>query len=221
MKKPHVSVLAAVFVFISAMLVRPAIALRAGSTADTTVMVTVPAEIKGKVDTKDAKTGDTITAKTLNAVKLGDSTLIPKGSILSGKVVHVCSRAAGNGTASLDVLFNQVQPGKKAAPVTVHGLLIAIAPRPSLSDAGPSTSDLPMVGAEQGIALAAAGTSSSSEVYSVKHTGDNAGIPMGSSLHGVALAGANDTAPGRLTSSKEDIKLESGMRIGVRMIYNK
>src|ERR1700683_3077230 len=85
-----------------------------------------------KLDTKKSKAGDPVTAKTLNPLKLNDGTVLPRGTILTGKVTQVQSKSSGN--ATLAIIFNQLETAKGAAPIPVHGLLAAVAPAPSLSD---------------------------------------------------------------------------------------
>lgn len=202
MRKLPVLMLAAMIALMGSIVSRPAIAQTAQATS-------VAAELKSKVDTKSAKVGDTVTAKTMADVTVG-TMKVPKGSTLMGKVSQVQSKSAGAGTATLLIVFDQVQPGKKAAPMAIHGVLVAVAPRPSMSDAGPSTSALPMASTRSvGAFDAQTGASDSG----------NSGmgsLPMGSSMHGVTLAAANDKTSGVLTSDK-DIKLDGGTRIGVQL----
>lgn len=123
---------------------RPAIAQQMGGTVYPTADHPLFAEVKNRLDTKSAKVGDTITAKTLSELPLKDGAKVPKGAILSGKVIEVQSKSAGSGTASMTVLFDQIQASKKASPMAIHGILVAVAPKPNLSDAGPDSSALPL-----------------------------------------------------------------------------
>ena len=101
----------------------------------------VLSSLTSKVDTKKSKVGDTVTAKTLNPLQLTDGTTLPPGTKLVGKVTQVQPKSSG--TATVAIVFTEVDK-KGGAPMPVHGLLAAVAPEPSLSDAGGSTNDLPM-----------------------------------------------------------------------------
>jgi hypothetical protein len=187
----------------------PAFALQAGSSAYPTASSALSAEITTKLDTKSATVGEAVTAKTLASTTLGNGTTIPRGAILNGKVTAVQSKSSGGGTASVTISFDQVLPKKKASPIAIHGMLVGVAPRPSLSDAGASAASLPTA-------------STRSQATTASETGqgfDNAGangetVAMGSSLKNVTLAS------GTLTSSHGDIKVERGARIAVALQGN-
>lgn len=59
---------------------------------------TVSGELRSKLDTKTAKTGDDVVIETSSTVKTADGTEIPKGSRLTGHVVAV--KASANGATS-------------------------------------------------------------------------------------------------------------------------
>jgi len=163
-----------------------------------------------KLDTRKSKVGDPVTARTLNPLKLNDGTILPRGTVITGKVTQVSS-SSGSGS-TLAIIFTQLVTTKGATPMPVHGLLAAIAPAPNLSDAGASTSDLPMgSGGDPGGRLAAmTGTSIS---------GENAMLPpiaAGSAVRGVMLSPI-PAADGStvIQSTQKDIKLENGTRLEI------
>ena len=174
----------------------------------------VLAELTSKLDTKSAKVDDVVTAKTIADLKMADGTTLAKGSKLSGKVTQVASKAAGNGTASVSILFDQAAiKGGESKPI--HGVLVAIAPRPSLSDEGASSSALPAA-------------STRSVASTTQETGAGLGpasvigassMPSGSSVKGVQLDGnLNADGSASLHSTDKDIRLESGMRVEVGLM---
>lgn len=183
-----------------------------GST-DVTAKEPVAAELKTKLDTKKAKVGDPVSAKTTAPTQLSNGMSIPKGSMLSGKVSEAQSKAAGNGTASLELIFDQLQAGKNGAPVAIHGVLVGVAPKANLSDAGASSGSLPL------------GSTHSQATFAGKvgqdvdnTSGGGASVPTGSNVRDVTLAAPDDgKAPGTLTSSKKDFKLDSGAQIAVQL----
>jgi hypothetical protein len=162
-----------------------------------------------KLDTKKSNVGDPVTAKTLNPLKLNDGSVLPVGSILAGKVTKVQPKSSGG--AVLAVNFDRVEK-KDSGTMPVHGLLVAVAPAPTLSDGGGSTNDLPLGsgGDSKGRIAAATGTSVS---------GDSNALPPiqpGSSIRGVTL-GTMPSSDGSsvLQSTEKDIKLENGTRLEI------
>ncbi len=113
------------------------------------------AELTSKLDTKSAKVGDAVMAKTVADLKMTDGSIIPKGSKLEGRVTQVESKAAGNGNVSLGILFDQLDV-KGGHQKPIHGVLVAIAPRPSLSDQEASSGSLPQGSTRNVGAMAAA-----------------------------------------------------------------
>ncbi len=187
----------------------PAFALQSGSSAYPIASSALSAEITSKLDTKNATVGEAVTAKTLTETTLANGTTIPKGAILDGKVTAVQSKSSGAGTASVTVSFNQVLPKKKTSPIAIHGVLVGVAPKPSLSDSGPNAANLPT-------------GSTKNQMMTTSETGqgfDNSGsaeetVATGSSLKNVTLES------GTLRSSHGDIKLDHGTRIAVALQAN-
>jgi hypothetical protein len=165
--------------------------------------------LTSKVDTKKSKVGDTVTAKTLNPLQLTDGTTLPPGTKLVGKVTQVQAKSSGG--ATLGIVFTEVDK-KGAAPMPVHGLLAAVAPEPSMSDAGGSTNDLPMGhGGSQAQAAAVTGSNIKTSSTAVLPS-----IEPGSTIKGVTLS-PTPSADGSsvLQSSEKDFKLDSGTRLEV------
>jgi hypothetical protein len=183
----------------------PAFALQGGSSAYPTASGALSAEITSKLDTKNATVGEAVTAKTLSSTTLANGTAIPRGAMLNGKVTAVQS----SGTASVTISFDQVLASKKASPISIHGVVVGVAPKPYISGGGASANNLPL-------------SSTRSEASLSGETGqtiDNMGAPeefvaTGSSLKNVTLAS------GTLTSSHGDIKLDHGTRIAIALASN-
>ncbi len=187
----------------------PAFALQAGISAYPTASSALSAEITSKLDTKNATVGEAVTAKTISETTLGNGTTIASGATLTGKVTAVQSKSSGGGTASVTISFDQVAPGKKAAPVSIHGVLVGVAPKPYISDGGPSAANLP-TGSTKNQAMTAGETGQSIDNSAT----DGETVATGSSLKNVSLA------TGTLTSSHGDIKLDHGTRIAVALQTN-
>lgn len=191
------------------LLATPTFALQSNSTAYPTASSALSAEVTSKLDTKNATVGESVTAKTIAETTLENGTTVPRGAILRGKVTAVQSKSSGGGTASVTISFDQVAPSKKAAPISIHGVLVGVAPKPSLSDAGPNAADLP-TGSTKSQVMTAGETGQS--IDNSASAGET--VATGSSLKNVTLAS------GTLTSSHGDIKLDHGTRIAVTLQTN-
>jgi len=168
------------------------------------------AKFASKLDTKSAKVGDAVSAKTVKAAKAKDGTDLPKGSKLTGQVVAVQSNKDGNGTASVAIKFDQVEL-KDGTKVAVQGLIVAIGPAPDAADGGVGFNSV----------LGRSGTGSTNGLdpnAGAGHSGDSSGIPNGSSLAGVALGSALDAqGASEMRGIKRDIKLDSDVMIKVEL----
>jgi hypothetical protein len=170
------------------------------------------AKIAGNLNTKSAKVGDVITAKTTKSAKTKDGTDIPKGSKLTGKVVAVQSEKDGNGTSTLAIKFDQIE-AKGGAATPIQGLIVSIGPSPDAGGGG--------VGFNSVLGRGGVGSSAGLDPNSgAEHGGAVASgdIPKGSTLEGVAL-GTNLDAQGasELRGIKRDIKLDSDVLIKVEL----
>ncbi len=168
------------------------------------------AKFASKLDTRSAKAGDAVSAKTVKAAKAKDGTDVPKGSKLTGQVVAVQSNKDGNGTASLAIRFDQVEL-KGGAKVPVQGLIVAIGPAPDASGGGVGFNSVlgrNGVGSTQGLDPNAGS----------EHSGDSNEIPKGSTMPGVALGTSLDAQGAtELRGIKRDIKLDSDVMIKVEL----
>jgi len=165
-----------------------------------------------KLDTKKSKVGDPVTAKTLNPLRLNDGTVLPRGTILTGKVTQVQPKSSGG--ATLAVLIDRMQ-AKGADPAAVRGYIAAVAPAPSLADTGGSTKDLPMgSGGDPGGRIAAMTGTSIQDGNQLLPP-----IAPGSALRGVVLnpvpAADGSTV---LQATDKEIKLENGTRLEIGLV---
>lgn len=163
----------------------------------------VPAEITGKLTTKTAKVGDTITAKTSAKAKLKDGTELPKGTKLVARVTAVQSLQDGAGTSSLALKFEQAQ--LKSGTVEVHAAIVALAPAPV------AQGDLPTGNSIRNQPL--------STLDKYGHSDSDGGIPLGSSIEGIGMGesvGSDGTSHFR--GKNREIKLDSGDLIKVAFL---
>jgi len=187
------------------------VALPAGTLPDKPVVPMLVAKISVTLSTRNAKTGDVITAKTLKATKLKDGTEIPKGSTLIGRVAMIRSKKAGSGNSLLAFRFDQIEP-KGSAAIPIRGLVVAI---------GPARSPKNLFGANSVMARDGTGSSNGIDPNSgLGSTGarDESDIPLGSTMQGVALGRHMDTDwTTALQGVKTDIDLDSDVLIKVQL----
>jgi hypothetical protein len=85
----------------------------------------VTAELTKKVDTKNAKVGDQVEAKTTSSAKLADGTKLPKGTRLLGKVTEVHARSNADKSSHLAFSFDRavLHDGRE---LPVHAILTSL-----------------------------------------------------------------------------------------------
>ena len=202
-------------------------------------MSPVNGELLSKLDSKTAKTGDSVVVQTKSSVKTADGTEIPKGSKLVGHVMGVHPSAAGE-NSQVALQFDHIEL-KGGQSVPVHSQIQSIAPAggaasasgsgavsepPAGGSSNPSTSGTNggtrASGAPQGTGAApatAAGNSAPAAGTVVARTG-NIAIAT-TSVPGVLLA---NNAPGQqdprmaqassiLLGAKQDIQLDGGTQM--------
>jgi hypothetical protein len=96
----------------------------------------VSAELTRKVDSKDAKVGDAVEAKTTSETQLADGTKLPKGTRLVGHVTEASAKSATDKTSRLAFGFDHavLRDGRE---VPIHSTLTSLsAPAPVSAGAG-------------------------------------------------------------------------------------
>lgn len=160
----------------------------------------------GKLDTKDAKVGDSIALKVKKTLKINDLE-IPSGSKVVGTVENVQSKKDGNGTASLGIQFQSVGL-KDHKMMPVRGLIVGIGkvhPAEGLGYIG---------------ILGRDGAGSTPGLDPNLTAGNNFvdDVGFGSSLPGVAVAeGLNKSQISELRGIKTDIKLDPSVMVKVEL----
>jgi hypothetical protein len=164
------------------------------------------AKFEKLINTKSAKVGDPITAKTVKDLKLKDLD-IPKGSKIVGSVASVQSMKAGGGTSVLAVKFDHVEL-KSGAVLRAEGQIVGIGPAPD-----------PGAGLGYSSVLGRGGVGSTPGLDPSIGAGTSKDeIPQGSSMEGVAL-GLHLTAAGatELHGVHRDIKVDNDTMIKVAL----
>ena len=88
------------------------------ATATPVEMKQVDGELVGKLDSKSAKTGDSVEVKTTQSVKMATGTELPKGSKLMGTVTAVKPHSADNANAEMAIRFDHAElKGGQSVPI--------------------------------------------------------------------------------------------------------
>jgi hypothetical protein len=111
------------------------------SASPAVAMSPVNGELVSKLDSKTAKTGDSVVIQTAAAVKTADGTEIPKGSKLVGHVLGVQASTEGqNSQMALQFDHVELQGGQS---VPVQSQIQSITPAGGAANAGSSASSVP------------------------------------------------------------------------------
>ncbi len=219
----------------------PAESMAAAATAP---MSPVSVELVSKLDTKTAKTGDNLEARTRSSAKTADGTEIPKGSRLTGHVVAVQPSNAG-ANSQVVVAFDQLEL-KGGQSMLVHSEIESIGAAAEGAPAAGASAPASSAGAPRptpSVASPAAGggTNSGRTSSPAPSSSDAAAAPSGmpaagtvvaknggiaiqtTSIPGILLA---NNAPGQqdprmakassiLLGAKRDVQLDGGTKMVV------
>lgn len=106
------------------------------ASASASQAASVSAELSKKVDSKDAKVGDEVVAKTTAEARFSDGTKIPKGSRLVGHVTDVQAKTHDNHDAHIAFAFDHAVL-KDGRDVPIHAMVRSISvPAPVTAPAG-------------------------------------------------------------------------------------
>ena len=116
----------------------------------------VSAELTKKVDTKNAKVGDEVLARTTSNAQLSDGTKVPRGTKLIGQVTEVQAKSAAEKTSHLAFAMNRavLRDGRE---VPLHAMLTSVS-APAVMASGSAGDDLDTpVGGVSGAGAASGG----------------------------------------------------------------
>lgn len=92
----------------------------------------VTCELAGKLDSKSARVGDSVVARTTMNLLTADGTEIPKGAKFIGHVTDVHAYASDEAESHLSLVFDHAQ-WSGGQSVAIHTLIEALTPRPALT----------------------------------------------------------------------------------------
>ena len=211
----------------------PAAAAAASESATSTLPpgATISAELMKSVDAKKAKVGDLVMAKVTEDVKSGSTTVIPKGSKVSGQVVSAQAHEKGGAPSTLALRFDKVML-KDGKEMPLAASIQAISPPvnnsanamdeqgPAATSAGP-TGNPGNMGApgQPGTMGGAPGTAANGAGYpnGAPSAGSNTEMNTGAAA-GMSGVSMTQGAQGMMLSSQDhNVKLESGTQLVLRV----
>jgi hypothetical protein len=174
----------------------------ASAAAATAEMSPVNGELVSKLDSKTAKTGDSVVVQTKRGIKTPDGTEIPKGSKVVGHVIAVRPSQSGQ-NSQMALVFDRVElKGGKAMPV--HSQIQSISP----PDGAASASGSPSPSAPNGAGGAGGAAQQSS------------GAAQSTGGAGTAAAANGSPAPGTLVGQNGAIAIRTTSIPGVLVANN-
>ncbi len=153
----------------------PSTQTQATNTAPAVELKPVKAELVKSLDSKSAKPGDPVVAKTREAVTTANGTAIPKGSKLVGTVMLVKPHSNQQQNSELAVKFDHAElKGGQAVPI--HSVIQSLSP-PAEEMASPADAmaGTPMASTPTGGASAGGGAASTGSRSSMPSTGSAPG----------------------------------------------
>lgn len=76
------------------------------------------AELENTLDARKARVGDRVVLRTTQAIKENGRTIVKKGSRLIGRVTDVQQKGRGQAESSVSLLFDRLESGSLATPIT-------------------------------------------------------------------------------------------------------
>src|SRR5580704_4735598 len=156
------------------------------------------AQLNSSLDSKKARVGDKVEARTTEEIKYAGKTIVPIGAKVEGHVTEATARSKGDSGSTLAIQFDKAIP-KKGGEIPLNVLIVAVAPPEndvSGGSAGPGSDPMSNRGA------AAAG---GSPMGSARSQNPTSGAP---SYPSTGSAGSDATAtsgPGQLPANSRGV----------------
>jgi hypothetical protein len=163
-------------------------------------MTAVQTQLNGKVDTKNAVAGQEVTAKTVQAAKLADGTMLPKGTKLVGHIVMVQARSKDQENSMLAMTFDRAEL-KDGQSVALRTAIRTIGPPASVAASDGAFMDQSVQAGPMGSAPAGGGP--------VSARGGGGGGMVGAPVRGVG-----QTAGSTVGAATADSRAVAGSAVG-------
>jgi hypothetical protein len=174
----------------------------------------INAELTAPVDSKKAKPGDPVAARTTEPAKSDGKTVIPKGSKLVGHVTQASARAKGDSESALGIVFDKaILKNGQEVPLNVAIQALASSQSAVAANAGEDRAAAGSAGAYAGGSGRAVGgalggvtSTAGGAAGTVTNTAASAGNTAGGALNSTAhsatnVAGAGQGATGGLNAT--------------------
>jgi len=165
----------------------------------------INAELTAPVDSKKAKAGDSVAARTIEAAKSDGKTVIPKGSKLVGHVTQASARAKGDSESALGIVFDKaILKNGEEVPLNVAIQALASAQSTAVASGGNDTGIMSGAGGSPmgsgrtsgGGAMGGVTSAAGATAGTVTNTAANAGNTAGGALNSTVHSAANTAAAG-------------------------
>ena len=178
----------------------------------------INAELEKSLDSKKAKVGDAVTARTTQEVTADGKPVLPKGTKLVGRVTEATARGKGDSTSTLAVQFDhaELKGGQQVqlqAQVQAIAAARAAAPMGSngMENMGQPSGNNPSYSNRGNMP----GGASSGAASTVPRTNQGVGAPIGADNSGAATADAGGTNPaGELKATSRGVFGINGLTMG-------
>jgi hypothetical protein len=183
----------------------------------------VTGELENKLDTKDAKTGDSVVVKTTQATTIGNGMEIPKGSEIKGHIVDVASKSAGGDNSRVTIQFDQAQL-KDGQSLPIRSVIESVAPPGTATQADAAGGPSAPTTSSGGVAAGGGGMTGSqpsganpSGSTSTPSTG-SATTPSQAPAGGESAQSGAAPAPGTVVATKGNLAIKTTSIPGVLLI---
>jgi hypothetical protein len=164
----------------------------------------INAELTAPVDSKKAKPGDPVAARTTEPTKSNGKTVIPKGSKLVGHVTQASARAKGDSESALGMVFDKaILKNGEEVPLNVAIQALASAQSTAVASGGNDTGVMSGAGGSamgsgraSGGALGGVTSTAGGATGTVTNTAASATNTAGGALNSTVHSAANTAASG-------------------------
>jgi hypothetical protein len=176
-------------------------------------LVSVNASLKSNVSSRDAKVGQPVVATLESPATIG-STVLPKGTQLTGRVVDLVKHTKTTPDGSLSILFDQAKP-KKGDPINIKASVFKILPSENMMLAQRHDVSAGMTGSagsQANTPLLRQNIDKADHTANGMQSAPGAPVQVVSAIPGVALSAvAGDDGSGIMVAKNQDVDLPASM----------
>jgi hypothetical protein len=167
----------------------------------------VTGELENKLDTKDAKSGDSVVVKTTETATTAGGVEIPKGSRITGHIIDVAPKGKDGDNSRVTIQFDQAQL-KNGQNLPIRSVIQSVAP------AGTTTTQADAAGGPSATAPSAGAAASTTG--SQPSAGGNSSAASGQAPG--ASPSAPNQPPGTVVATKGNLAIKTTAIPGVLLI---